>query len=85
MKEVVNDAFTKEIKSQQDDNNFFLWNQQLMFDNKCLKSFDYESYLKDDEVLSKALESVKKYGAVLINNVKHILYFLYILYSAMYL
>lgn len=46
-----------------------LWNKKIISETG-LRKFDYKNYLTDDSVLRSSLESIKKYGAVIIEGVK---------------
>ena len=64
-------AFSNELRKQNQKNKRVFWNNKI-FKNQ-IKSFttvDYNKYLTDDETLKCSLDSIFRYGAVLIKNVK---------------
>jgi len=70
--ELCDSLFESEIRQSNSQSKPVFWNNKSLGESNGFPSVDYEAYLRDDDFLRKALQSIVKYGAVIINNVRFI-------------
>ncbi len=67
--ELVDTLFESEIRKSNSESSPLFWDKEILSEKNGLPSVDYETYLRDEGSLRKALQSIVKYGAILIDNV----------------
>jgi hypothetical protein len=66
------ELFENKIRESNNESSKHLWNSQTsksINKDHCFNTIEYKEYMNDDKMLKKALQSILKYGAALIENV----------------